>query len=489
MEPNSQNDNLEDLFRRSFGPGGNGSAGEGWNSPPTEMWGNIRAGIAPAPVPFWQSSRPWKWGSLVAALLLIWLSVQLVSYQSTIEELTEKVDAHEIQMETLHAELHQSRKSEDLTSRGTSAVYEPEKENPLAALEKGTEKRTSHSADLQAKNGSSVHLVGVYSEGNQFVEAGQYSAPPPLAKIADLLNEISVVAIETKPDLLTNPIAIPVNANQLIASAPQTDIAEDNHGFYLGGIAGPVWVTQFQYGNSNYSHNYVNSRNGYVAGVKLGKEIGRNWAIETGLQLSTHFANGSQSHRIRFSRNEEVPNQMGGYESNYRINLSAGSEEVDTEVTFTRPENVQPEEGERIELNFETTEVTKYLEVPIFGRYEFQSGRLKLAFRMGVLNRIKISHAFSLNHVNVGGEKFLPSKARHQGHPRKKRSVSTDLNTYSFHAVGGVGATYRLSDSWQIGIEPTVTRSLGRVGLTGHRGKNKLAQESFSLNTSVEYRF
>ncbi len=496
MEPNSQNDNLEDLFRRSFGSGGDGSAGEGWNSPPTEMWGNIRAGIAPAPVPFWQSSRPWKWGSLVAALLLIWLSVQLFGYRSTIEELTEKVNTHEMQMEVLHAELHQSQMYEgqspyeNLSSKDTNENLQFEEEKVLTSVGKGTENRMPKAADSDAENAAQFQVEEVSQKMNQLAETGQYSTLADDKMTSGLFDEISFVALKTKTDLLTKPIVIPAHASKLISPVAQTDIPEAGNGFYLGGTAGSIWITQFQYGNSTYSHNNFYSRNGYAAGVKVGKEIGGKWAVETGLQLTTHYANGTQEHRIKFSRNDEISDQMGGYKSNYRINLTAGSEEIDTEVTFTRPENVQPEEGERIELNFETTEITKYLDVPILTRYEFQSGRLNLAFRMGVLNRLKLSHSFTIDGVEVGDEKFLPSKARHHGHSGRRRSVATDLNTYSFHAVGGLGATYRLSDSWQIGIEPTVTRSLARVGLIEYRGRdNKLAQESFSLNTSLEYRF
>lgn len=493
MEPNSQNDNLDDLFRRSFGPSENGSAGEGWNSPPTEMWENIRAVIAPVPVPFLQSSRPWKWASLIAALLLVWLSVQLFSYRSTIEELTEQVDTHELRMEALHAELQTQLESNRLSTQAVSGKIDAGQGEIPTVPTPVNEPEMAHATPSVVRKPASYEPVKGAFGVDLLPDAPVDGQSGTSIRVSETIaSGRALLPIENgdKMDLVASEVRVPTRTDKLIAISPTTSTRDKENGFYLGLTGAPIWITQMRNGPGAPNNSpKIQSRNGWSAGVKIGKEIGNNWSLESGIQLSAYYTNSIQEHKINFSRNDETSNQTGGYESNYRVNLAAGSEEIDTEVTFTRPESVQPEEGEWIGLDFQITEITNYLDVPIVGRYEFQSGRLNLGFRMGVLNRLKLSHSFALNNVNIGNEKFQPSKARHHDHPGRRRRVSTDLKTYSLHAIAGLGATYQLSDTWQVSLEPTVVRSITPIGTSGPRGKINLEQESFNLNASLEYRF
>lgn len=495
MEPNSQNDNLEELFRRSFGSSRNGVAGEGWNSPPPETWGNIRAGIALAPVPFWQSSRPWKWGSLVAALLLVWLSVQLLSYRSTIDTLTEKIARHEVLMDDLHTELHTQQNPIRLSPQeGASkreAVLEEIPTVPAPVNELNLTQAAPSAVRKPVFYEPVKEMAGIdLLPETRYPENGQSGN-------SILANEVMTQRMALFPirnggnaDLLGSEIRVPSRTDKLVPIVANVPGINKRNGYYLGIVAAPIWITQMRNGHGPSNNPpKIQNRNGWSVGLKAGKEIGYNWSLESGLQLSAHYVNSIQNHKIKFSRNEEMPNQAGEYESNYRVNLAAGSEQIDTEVTFTRPESVQPEEGERIELDFHITEITNYLDVPIVSRYVFKSGRLNLAFRIGVLNRLKLSHYFSVDGVNIGNEKFHPSMASPQGPHGRRRRVSTNLKICSLHAVAGLGASYRLSDVWQVSLEPIVVRSITPIGTSGPQERISIEQESFSLNTSLEYRF
>jgi len=182
------------------------------------------------------------------------------------------------------------------------------------------------------------------------------------------------------------------------------------------------------------------------AGLKLGGQLSRRWALETGIGVYTIRQLSQQVFRVPYDPSRERAVEGGAFEASYDWAMPSayGESEVEFGLRRQQPESVLP--GAYIPLELRAEQAIRLVSLPLAVRYDLLAGRLSIGLKGGLALGLLRSAS-----LKVGLQSRHP---RLQAPEARIKRLFSEVNNTSLDYLAGLNARYLLAPGWELSLEP-----------------------------------
>lgn len=519
MKKNVPSDDLEAFLKNAFE--------EYAESPSEEVWDRIAAAKGAAPKPIFKILHSYPlWIGMAAAILtgfIIYQSVQVnqelrhinraVEQQhAEIQELKQPENTNANAQETLQTQVNKNNdvKESDKINKNNKVnvideiasataenqMLEDFTKEEIASTKRGIQDK-KHNVYIN-KNKSKSNIVNGLVQGRKNTDSPQSLDKTIYTQSIPTVGETSAEALQptvangnptnvfelNKLANLQNEVSI-INQNNIIAIPPALTIPIEpirtKSGFYVGvNILSTQNKSRIStdsnhpmppHDRKEFTQSDEKNNHSLGLGLRLGKDIGRNWSVESGaLYRSTSI---TSTHQATFKfRDRKFPPHGGGgprdCQFDYDLNTPNGT--VAVSVTVESRANSSPLDEEEVGLDITSEQSLSYLSVPLLLNYQIGKGKLHINAKGGLLTNFLLHNNFNVTNINSSNDNFKPqANQRFKGEPIYFNELSLDY-------LLQVGVAYDITRNLSVNLDPTF------VGSITNQSSNRFIQSS---NTSV----
>ena len=214
-------------------------------------------------------------------------------------------------------------------------------------------------------------------------------------------------------------------------------------------------------------------------GLRIGYRLAPHWTLESGLQLTKTEIQSTHRARLAYDRNQEVQNNNGGYDSNYRMTLSTSLGDIDTDVALTRNAATTVPANLPTFVFFDLQQNFTQVRIPLTIRYERGGQKFRWSVRSGFATSFILDPQIQITRVGLN---------RAGLRTRQTRIVKKfeGLNDKTLDYLIAFGLNYQVTPSISLMLEPSFLQSLTPAF---ERGDSKTYPNLLSLNVGVNYHF
>lgn len=504
MENKLPHDRLEEFLQKSL---------EGFSpTPPHDMWSKIThemdatAGTPPAKTAVVRPLRQW-WAVAAAVALLTVVVAQQLYFQHKVNTLSQQVQQLAQQDKSgtaLSAEPKQTYPPDNGQSTVGSSSYAPLSAPPSSALQQqtapaqaskeatGTNRTQEHFTQTSESQSVENPLVEnpleslnqtVFTE-NHLREAG----PGELASLPGFTqqkqNEQRTSAVQAPlletvdlPDgLQRNGFLQSIVGGTFVPSARMTQVARKH--WTLGSSAS--WMTTnirqknepiddgqgpdqpWQHRRHRFADDEEISAKTQVAGLNLDYYLNNHWAIGSGLSLlrtelttkhTSEFEVRDRDHHGG-SGPHHPPGGNHNHDFEYDLQTATGLASISLRVSEVDTMR-QLDDDERVSFSIATRQNITRLAFPLTVAYRIDMPRWSIRPKVGVLANFTTSRELAVTDARISHDTgiFQPSVMPIAG--------LDDHLTFGLDAIAALGISYRLTPSFELGLEPSAIQSIG----------------------------
>jgi len=431
---NNSKDNLEDFFHQSFKDEESVNQAGDWNLPSDAVWEGIQEGMTEERKLSFIFLK-WPWSAIAASYLLIMGGYQF--FEKYIEQ-------QELSSTNLTEELLVDVKS--TTEVPSIEEFSPlEKEIPIKSIAaKLPINRSSFKATEKIEN-QSFNLIE--SIDNQLVISKKKKLKLEekwlFGKI-DFLNQKNVSNLEFSEQTINiNPVTPALKKpSKMYVAANYSAISGDSKVFIASDENNELMAKEKNTQGSSF-------------GVNVGWSNKKGWAIETGIHYTQLANEAVVTQTIPGQVLAANSNSSGISEIDMTMNNAYGSSEIGLRL-INKGGNTS-ETGMALSIQLAQTTQSRFVEIPLLVRKNWNIGKLNVSVKTGLLNRFNVSNEFETPSITVEDNQFevLANDFR--------RNTRIEQNKYTPQLIAGIGLEYYIQPNLSVYIEPTYSRSLRPV--------------------------
>lgn len=505
-------DDMNKLFREHLNDASSGSAG--WDHPSDAVWDGIEARLKA------RKRRRGGWYWLLGIPLLVFSGYHLLSSDQT----------PGINLQPDPVQLAAPSSPADIT--GKSADRGAFEESGIALSKIDTVDQSASADPGETNQGpDKTTVAGARADGPTIsekrpdkapeAEAGQDPSSPARAAQKQLPEASGRAGVEqtehasttdrtssttparteplsestTTSDLRQPLLMIPLESNQSrmyfsreipAMEPPEALRSQSTSHWTLSAYAGPSWGSRHMTVANNrprLAKVLLRQQEEPVLQASLGTSIAyqasRRWDIGIGMEYAAFLLRSDYQHQVRYSRSGEVDNGQGAFESNYRVEINTSYGRVETDIVVERESDAAIPEHTFINLDFLMEQSFRYVRIPVFARYHFQAGKLRMFGSGGLALQHLSSSTLDFKAIQSMSDKVRRVKQLHSGTLR-----GTNRTTLGFQV--GLGVEIPGSEQLSFIINPTLNGSLDPVY---SRELIKIFPYTIDLRLGVTYRF
>lgn len=513
MENNIHEDKLDDYVRQSFD--------DYEEEPSAGMWERVEAALPPAEErPKWRVAYlRYRWQAAAAAVILLLLSTLVCEhlyYEQRLRALSSAAsDTAAFSPKTSHNEGIPQEKTE-----ATSHAVLPPTTLTHPAEQQVSEKKTPQVAPAAQSSRDAAPLVGAPQRGQLTLprtapsaQAPTDGAATPKVLLTDQLRsstnaaekqQSTAASEQPQAAALAVQSVAPTASGDTASSSPTVfeknlDLAEiaqrrqplvaapashilpptlpikprrDPSGWYIGAKATALAITEKSpttitrpNGRPLFVSRQEASQTSAIAWLKVGKRLGKRFALESGAGYQKMEWTATHTPRFRFGDGTLGGNPGPGAlrTFNYDLNTYGGTAEVTLRMEQTNP-GTQPSGDEPVPLKITTTEQREWLRVPLVAAYQLGEGRWRSHLKAGLLGNFVLKNELDISTRVSQNARFRPVDGR-GGYTVQL----SDPGKFSLGYLLSVGAEHKFNRYLSLVAEPTLVGDFARQDARGQR--------------------
>ncbi|MDX1477168.1 MAG: hypothetical protein R3301_05650 [Saprospiraceae bacterium] len=188
-------------------------------------------------------------------------------------------------------------------------------------------------------------------------------------------------------------------------------------------------------------------------GLSAAYAVHRRWDIGMGIEYADFYLRSEYHKQIRFSRAGETINDEGLAESSYRVQINSSYGRIETDIVVERDQDATLREHDFIDLRLSMDQSLKLIRVPLFARYHFSMGRLRMYGQGGLTLQHLHQSTLDIRAVHSLSDQVRRVRSAHDAMPR-------GVNTTTLGWQLGLGVELPVGERLSLTASPVVSGSM-----------------------------